>query len=449
SDKLLASLLRENKNIGSKERRFISETIFTVMRNLTFISNSSKNIFPQLFFDNFRNEFLYVLSLLLLSDDDRLSWAYHPKQLLSKIYPNKDFQVVDFILEIFNHKNFLTLEYRTNWISNAATSSKSLSINYLENKYIDDISSISEILSCPKWILDHVVEQGVSPSKFAESLTVPANICLRASDPSIYKHLENMLDGHGIVYSKSNMLPGCYILAQRAKIDNSEEYRKGFFEFQDEGSQLIGLALSPNGKCTILDACAGAGGKTLQIASLCPEADEIVASDVEYLRIKEFSVRLRRYRHENIAIKHAKSMNYEHLDNVFQGRMFDYVLIDAPCTGLGTARRDPLKKFRVSEKLAEKMHLRQVEILDMYSKFVKPGGILVYATCSVLMHENQNTVSKFLESNPAFEPDRLKPVFELHGVYPEGLSDDAYCLTLFPHIHGTDGFFMARMKKRD
>jgi 16S rRNA (cytosine967-C5)-methyltransferase len=140
-------------------------------------------------------------------------------------------------------------------------------------------------------------------------------------------------------------------------------------------------------------------------------------------------------------------MEFDKLNSVFKNQLFDSVLIDAPCTGLGTIRRDPMKKYKITSKIAEKMQQKQLEILTAYSKFVKPGGILVYATCSVLSIENQSVIERFLSSDENFCGDSLADVFENYGIKVTGLKPDDFYLNLMPHIHGTDGFFMARMKK--
>ena len=447
TDITVSKLLREKKYIGSKERRFISETIFACLRNLSLLENcyiSNMELMPEVQKDLSMN---LVLGLIIISENDNQGWKYSPNELLSLIYPNKEISITQFVSDILLNNFNLTIEQITNWIENTNFNVKKLSATLTDANNNYSINHIANLYSCPAWILEDVAKRGYSPLEFAMSLNKPANVCIRLSDMSNSDIIIGMLNNKSIPYHFSKYIKECIILDKRAKIDDTDEYKAGLFEIQDEGSQMIGYAVSPTGSCTILDACAGAGGKTLHLAKLNPDAQEIVASDSEFLRIKEFSKRLRRYNKTNITVKHASSMKQTHLQNLFGGMLFDYVLIDAPCTGLGTARRDPLKKYRITQKIADKMHHKQIEILTAYSKFVKPDGVLVYATCSVVSNENEKTVERFLTENSDFEPDNLYSILADNIVLPEGINPDDYSLSLMPYIHGTDGFYMARMKR--
>ncbi|MDT3738975.1 MAG: RsmB/NOP family class I SAM-dependent RNA methyltransferase [Candidatus Kapabacteria bacterium] len=452
TDLVLSKLLREKKYIGSKERRFVSESVYTILRNLTYLEKCSEAIFgnteKESDIDN--STFHYtklILSLLLISDNDSLGLNYNPNQLLIKVYPNTFTTIQSTIFSYLLKTNYLPIDEMPRWQDNCIKSVRELSAYFLNAAESNDSEYLSEAYSCPVWILDNVEKSGFDRADFAKSLTVPAPVCLRVTDISGIDAVAKMLDSRDIPYHYSTMLKNCIILDKRGRIDDSEEYLSGMFEVQDEGSQLIAYSLAPEGAANILDACAGAGGKTLQIANICPAAVQIVASDNEYLRLKELSKRLRRYNISNISIKHARTMEYESLDDLYGGRLFDYILIDAPCTGIGTARRDPLKKFRLTQKLVEKMQKKQLEILAAYSRFVKPDGILLYATCSVLREENQDVVDIFLAENPEFEPDNLYDVFHKNDINPLGIKPDSFYQNLMPHIHSTDGFFMARMRR--
>lgn len=454
TDLVLSKLLREKKYIGSKERRFVSESVYTILRNLTFLEKCSERIFGSIeTVPDTDNSTLHytklLLSLLLISDNDSLGLNYNPNQLLIKVYPNTFTTIQSTIFSYLLKINYLPIDEMPRWQDNCIKNLKELSAYFLDTAKLNDSEYLSEAYSCPVWILENVEKSGFSPDEFARSLTVPAPVCLRVSDISAMDTVTKMLESRDIPYHFSTMLKHCIILDKRAKIDDSEEYLSGMFEVQDEGSQLIAYSLAPEGAANILDACAGAGGKTLHISNICPDAVQIVASDSDYLRLKELSKRLRRYNISNISIKHAKTMDYEFLDDLYGGRLFDYVLIDAPCTGIGTARRDPLKKFRLTQKLVEKMQKKQLEILSAYSRFVKPDGILLYATCSVLREENQEVVDIFLTENPEFVPDNLYDVLYKNDIKPLGIKPDSFYLNLMPHIHGTDGFFMARMRRVD
>jgi 16S rRNA (cytosine967-C5)-methyltransferase len=216
---------------------------------------------------------------------------------------------------------------------------------------------------------------------------------------------------------------------------------------QDEGSQLIGYALSPGPGEKVLDACAGAGGKTLHIADLTNGRASILATDMDFIRLRELGKRAYRAGIDSIKTQLIKSGKPIDIKNIGDNGLYDSVLVDAPCSGIGTVRRMPMQKYRLNEALLEKHAKKQLEILNNYSQLVKDGGILVYSTCSLMPEENSGVVGKFLSLHPEFCADPLEPVFSEHGIKLMGLSENSNTLTLFPHIHGTDGFFMARLIK--
>lgn len=445
ADQIVSKLLREKKYIGSKERRFVSESIFCIMRNLYAVEELSELIWDK----SKRNDTFYnILTLLLITNTNRFDWQFNPVELLKAIYPNKTIIVNEFIYQLLSESKLLEKQAIDTWIDEINSNITILSDKFQSSSNDWNMQELEKYYSCPTWILDNTGVSDFEYIDFAKALNVPAKVCLRVTNSSSKHLITNMLEQNNIPYHNSELLQDCLILDKRAKIDNTDEYKSGLFEVQDEGSQLIAHSLAPTGNSTILDACAGAGGKTLHLAKLCPNAKSIVASDSEYLRIRELSKRLLRYNYDNIVVSHAKDMDIKYLTNLYKGKLFDYVLVDAPCTGIGTSRRDPLKKYRTTLKIAEKLQKKQLDILNTYSQFVKPGGILLYATCSFLKTENEDTINTFLASNLEFEPDDLYKALANQEIYPKGLNPEDYHLTLYPHIHGTDGFFMARIKRK-
>ena len=127
--------------------------------------------------------------------------------------------------------------------------------------------------------------------------------------------------------------------------------------------------------------------------------------------------------------------------------LYDSVLIDAPCTGSGTIRREPLKKYRINSKLVKKINNKQYDILSNFSKYVKRGGTLVYSTCSIFPAENENILEKFLADNNNFVPEPLKPNFEKYNINIDNLSDKDFYLTCYPFLNKTDGFFISKLRR--
>jgi 16S rRNA (cytosine967-C5)-methyltransferase len=221
---------------------------------------------------------------------------------------------------------------------------------------------------------------------------------------------------------------------------------KGWYEVQDEGSQIVTLLSGAKPRQQVIDLCAGAGGKTLGLAALMENTGQLYAYDTDRMRLRPIFERLKRAGVRNVQVLPAGDR--EALAKL-DGRM-DLVLIDAPCTGSGVWRRRPDAKWRVSPQMLEARLQEQRTVLDEGAASVKPGGRLAYITCSVLPPENRDQVDAFLARQPEF---RLIPWPELWqqalpGVTPVPSADgSAETLLMTPHRHGTDGFFVAVLQR--
>ncbi len=220
-------------------------------------------------------------------------------------------------------------------------------------------------------------------------------------------------------------------LANRQSITSGKAFQDGLVEIQDEGSQLIALAVDAQPGMRVADYCAGAGGKTLAIAMGMENKGHIVACDVSAPRLEGAIKRMRRAGVHN-AEQHLLAPGDKWVKR--QAQKFDRVLVDAPCTGTGTWRRNPDARTRLSETDLAELVAKQAMILDEAQKLVKPGGKLIYATCSLLNDENDAQLEGFLRRNPAFKSVPLEQPTALAGTP---------VLRLSPHAHGTDGFFAA------
>jgi 16S rRNA (cytosine967-C5)-methyltransferase len=208
---------------------------------------------------------------------------------------------------------------------------------------------------------------------------------------------------------------------------------------QDEGSQLISLIASPKSGDVVIDACAGAGGKTLHLAELMKNEGEIVAIDIERKRLEELQSRANR---AGITIIRTMLRNEVLPENFFSKA--DLVLVDAPCSGTGTIRRNPALKWSVNESLVKHYAEQQMNILEENSRYVKQGGKLVYATCSLMRQENEEIVEAFLEKHNYFT---LRTPKEEWIKYHLSFSPNA--IALLPHRHQTDGFFVVILNRRN
>jgi len=216
----------------------------------------------------------------------------------------------------------------------------------------------------------------------------------------------------------------------------------GAVEVQDEGSQLLGLLVEARRGEMVVDFCAGAGGKTLQMGAAMNSTGRLYAFDVSDKRLDNLAPRLKRSGLSNVFPQRISGENDAKVKRL-RGKI-DRVLVDAPCTGLGTLRRNPdLKTRQTVEGLAE-LNAKQRSILAAAAALVKPGGRLVYGTCSLLAEENEAIVEEFLAAHPGFKRVPAGAILERQGVKVPGVGD---YLHLYPHVHDTDGFFAAVMER--
>ncbi len=215
----------------------------------------------------------------------------------------------------------------------------------------------------------------------------------------------------------------------------------GRVEVQDEGSQLVGYALAPRRSDMVVDFCAGAGGKTLLMGALMRSQGRLYAFDTSPARLAKLTPRLARSGLSNVhpqVIAHERDTKVKRL----AGKV-DRVLVDAPCTGFGTLRRNPDLKWRQSERAVGELAAKQASILASAATLVKPGGRIVYATCSVLPEENEAIIAAFLAAHPQFTQASAAAELARANI----ALDTGPTLKLLPHLHGCDGFFAAVLQR--
>jgi 16S rRNA (cytosine967-C5)-methyltransferase len=221
---------------------------------------------------------------------------------------------------------------------------------------------------------------------------------------------------------------------------------RGDVEVQDEGSQLLALMVAARRGEMVVDFCAGAGGKTLALGASMRNTGRLYAFDVSGFRLEGLKPRLARSGLSNV---YPAQIAHERDDRVkrLTGKI-DRVLVDAPCSGLGTLRRNPDLKWRQSPKALEELGVKQAAILESASRLVKPGGRLVYATCSLLKRENEGIAQAFSAAHPEFEFLPAAGLLAAAQVERAEELDAGGCLRLWPHRHQTDGFFAAAWQKK-
>ena len=299
-------------------------------------------------------------------------------------------------------------------------------------------------LDLPDWLYERLVAQWgeADVAALARALNQPAPLDLRvnelkASRPAVLERLK----ADGIAAQPGAYAPMAIRLAEKPALAKHPLFLEGAIEVQDEGSQLLGLLLAPRRGEMVADFCAGAGGKTLLLGALMRNTGRLYAFDVSEKRLANLKPRLARSGLSNVhpvRIESERDIKVKRL----AGKM-DRVLVDAPCSGLGTLRRNPDLKWRQSPETVEELTAKQASILEAAARLVRPGGRLVYATCSLLREENDAIVDAFLASHAGF---RRVPVYrELQRSGWQG--QEASCLQLRPDVHGTDGFYAAILER--
>jgi 16S rRNA (cytosine967-C5)-methyltransferase len=241
-----------------------------------------------------------------------------------------------------------------------------------------------------------------------------------------------ILSGEGMVGRPTERSPWGIVMDERAAISRSRVLMEGLAEIQDEGSQLVALACRDESAKRILDLCAGAGGKSLALSALFGRGAEIVAHDADAGRLSAGAPRISRSHAGNIRLVHD-------VNEVRALGPYDLVLVDAPCSSTGTIRRNPDVAWRWQEHDIRAFSTVQGELLRLGREFTSPGGILVYATCSLLDPENETLVREFLRDHPDCTPEVLPPEMD-------GESGEARLSLNLPRFEG-DGFFVAKMRK--
>lgn len=296
-------------------------------------------------------------------------------------------------------------------------------------------------LNTPKWLYDVIMSSYNDGKKMLSVLNQPANIDLRINTLKATSREEilNIFKTLGIDAAvPTPYSPWGIRLQKRFNLNTLEVYKSGLVEIQDEGSQILCHITNPRPNTTVVDYCAGAGGKSLVFAMMMENKGKLILCDTAEWRLEKSNDRLRKAGVFNVQQKIVLNTD-KGSDQISKLRgKADTILIDAPCSGTGTWRRNPDARFRLSEKEVDELVKIQSTILDNAAKLVKKGGYLVYATCSILPVENQAQVNRFLAAHPEFKLEVIS------------FNDSSYdMLQLTPHIHGTDGFFLARLCKQD
>lgn len=300
--------------------------------------------------------------------------------------------------------------------------------------------TLAQQAELPDWVVDKLSHTHADEAILAlgKSLAEPAPLDLRVNTLRAKRNavIGKMADG-GLTAAPTPYAPHGLRLSGRPSINRHALFLDGTLEVQDEGSQLLCHLLAPTRHDLVIDFCAGAGGKTLALGAIMHNRGRLYAFDVSAARLKKLQPRLARSGLSNV---HPQTIANENDIRVkrLAGKA-DRVLIDAPCSGLGTLRRNPDLKWRQSPQTVEELTRKQAAILASAARLLKPGGRLVYATCSLLAEENEAIVEAFVAAHPEFNLVDCDDILAQQHI---ALRTGQY-LRLTPQEHGTDGFFGA------
>ena len=309
----------------------------------------------------------------------------------------------------------------------------------------DEPVSLADALDLPDWLASRLcADYGEARLQdLVAALNRPAPLDVRANLLKLDRDtLRTRLADSGVAATVCPLSPSGLRLADKPALQAHPLFLDGSFEVQDEGSQLLGYLVQARRGELVVDFCAGAGGKTLQLGALMRSTGRLYAFDVSERRLARFKPRLARAGLSNVhpvRIAHERDSKVRRLTG-----KADRVLVDAPCSGLGTLRRNPDLKWRQHPDTVAEMRLKQHAILAAAAGLVKPGGRLVYATCSLLAEENDGVVDAFLAAHPAFMPLSAEAVLAAQGI----AVDCGPRLRLLPDVHDTDGFFAVVLERR-
>ncbi len=399
TDAVVSKFFRENRGLGPRERATLSGTVYAVLRK-------------KLLFDHFAPS------------------GSGPKERRLAI------------LGFYGPGDFLRsalTDQEINWLDQC----EKINVADLMERHRHNL---------PDWLVQPLKDQlGDDFWQLAESLNLGAGLDLRVNALNAKRaDVQKELAQAGIKAVPTAYSPWGLRIAGKPILNKLDAFTRGAFEVQDEGSQLLAMLLDAKRSEMVVDFCAGAGGKTLAIGAGMRSTGRLYAFDTSAHRLDALKPRLARSGLSNV---HPAAISHERDERVkrLSGKI-DRVLVDAPCSGLGTLRRSPDLKWRQSLASVEQMAVTQTAILQSAARLLKPGGRLVYATCSVMIQENEAVAQAFSDANEAFTPIDAGEV--LSGLKVEGSA--ALCsggdngqryLRLWPHRHQTDGFFAAVWQK--
>ncbi|MDG1821273.1 MAG: RsmB/NOP family class I SAM-dependent RNA methyltransferase [Methylophilaceae bacterium] len=401
ADAMLSTFFRNNRDLGNKDRAFIAESVYGVIRRLRFLSTLTANAENDP--DDARKLILAWLLRVqgrsLRELDDVLNEQQKEWAIAIKAKPTEDLPVA------------VKADVR----------------DWLWEKLLEQYGEEQALTICRSMFEQATLDLRVNTIKGSHEEVLAKMIAENINN-------ENLMTA--MPYSPIGIR-----MPNRLGISKHVLFTEGKIEVQDEGSQILSYLVAPKRGQMVADLCAGAGGKTLALGALMRNTGRLYAFDVSEKRLNNLGKRLKRSGLSNLnaqVINNENDLKLKRLNGKFYR-----VLVDAPCSGLGTLRRNPDLKWRQTQEDVAELNVKQANILARAAKLTKVGGRVVYATCSLLREENEAIAEAFLSTHPDFS---LIPANEVLAQQSIQLDTGVY-LNLLPHLHGTDGFFAAVFEK--
>lgn len=370
ADKCIEYYLRNNRKWGSRDRRFFAETVYDCVRwwrLYRHISGSKK---------------------------EKVEWSFLAVSLWRRGLEKPPF-------EEFQNIDYAQFEKRLSSLNNPA----------IEQSF-------------PGWLYHKISDEVEGWKELAPYFNNPNSLVLRVNQSrASVEDVRKRLYKDNIIAKPLDGTQSGLIVEKRVNIFQNNVFKEGLIEVQDGSSQCVAPYLDVEPGMRVIDACAGAGGKTLHIADILANKGKVISMDIHQWKLDQLKLRARRDKFSNIEMKVIDSSKVVKR----MKETADRLLLDVPCTGLGVLRRNPDTKWKLSEGHIEELHTLQADIIDRYSEMLKPGGKMVYATCSVLPSENGEQVTQFLEKKNNFKLLKQK--------------------NFYPTRPGFDGFYMALLEK--
>jgi len=416
SDMVVSKYFKENSQLGNRDRALIAESTFSVLRHkLELLQYAQSGQGPLL-------RRIGLLGLMIALSEGGLGTSHRLESALADLA-------------------FIAHPGEVDWLQRF--------VNYPRDSLTPQVKN-----NLPDWFWDELGKQVSSDAResLAKALLKPAPLDCRIN--SLKEKREVLVEEFNALGGRYQAIPTPYSdlgirLLGKPALQNLQSFKDGKFEVQDEGSQLLSMLLAPKRGEMVVDFCAGAGGKTLAMGAMMKSMGRLYAFDISARRLAKLKPRVAKSGLSNVHPVWIDSENDAKVKRL-AGKI-DRVLVDAPCSGLGTLRRNPDLKWRQTPQTIEELQAKQFSILTAAAKLLKPGGRLVYATCSLLEQENQTIVNEFLRQNPHFV--LLDPKVVLTAPFPRlndlpvGASQENSWWQLWPHLHETDGFFAAILER--